>query len=67
MGADVSASLLLVHGDDDFGIDAESQHGGLVRFDKRTGQRMGIQPQPGKGEPSLRWNWDSPTGACRDK
>src|SRR5258708_7888443 len=21
---------------------------------------MGIQPQPGKGEPPLRWNWDSP-------
>jgi photosystem II stability/assembly factor-like uncharacterized protein len=39
---------------------AESQHGGLVRFDRRTGERMGIQPQEGKGEPSLRWNWDSP-------
>ncbi|HZT82551.1 MAG TPA: hypothetical protein VFA26_20145 [Gemmataceae bacterium] len=39
---------------------AEMQYGGLVRFDRRTGQKIGIQPQPGKGEPPLRWNWDSP-------
>ncbi|HEV8383679.1 MAG TPA: hypothetical protein VGQ11_02325 [Candidatus Acidoferrales bacterium] len=39
---------------------AESQHGGLVRFDRRTGERLGIQPQEGKGEMGLRWNWDSP-------
>jgi photosystem II stability/assembly factor-like uncharacterized protein len=38
----------------------EAQYGVLVRFDRRTGQRLGIQPQPGKGEPPLRWNWDSP-------
>jgi hypothetical protein len=24
------------------------------------GQELGIQPQPGKGEEPLRWNWDSP-------
>jgi photosystem II stability/assembly factor-like uncharacterized protein len=39
---------------------AEAQYGVLVRYDRRTGERMGIQPQPGKGEPPLRWNWDSP-------
>jgi photosystem II stability/assembly factor-like uncharacterized protein len=39
---------------------SEAQYGNLVRFDRRTGQSMGIQPQPGKGEPPLRWNWDSP-------
>jgi photosystem II stability/assembly factor-like uncharacterized protein len=39
---------------------AEAQYGVLVRYDRRTGQRVGIQPQPGKGEPPLRWNWDSP-------
>ena len=39
---------------------AESQNGGIVRFDRRTGEQLGIQPQPGKGEPPLRWNWDSP-------
>ncbi len=39
---------------------AESQYGGLVRFDRRTGERIGIQPKEGKGEPPLRWNWDAP-------
>jgi hypothetical protein len=39
---------------------AESQHGGLVRFDKKTGERVDIQPQPGKGDAPLRFNWDSP-------
>lgn len=41
-------------------IYSESQYGGLVRFDKRTGEYVGIKPQEGKGEPPLRWNWDSP-------
>ena len=41
-------------------IYAESQNGGLVRFDKRTGEALDIQPQPtGTMEP-LRLNWDSP-------
>jgi photosystem II stability/assembly factor-like uncharacterized protein len=39
---------------------AEAQYGVLVRYDRRTGERMGIQPQPGKNELPLRWNWDSP-------
>jgi photosystem II stability/assembly factor-like uncharacterized protein len=39
---------------------AESQHGGLVRFDRRSGEAITIQPQPGRGEEGLRWNWDSP-------
>ncbi|HVJ82127.1 MAG TPA: glycosyl hydrolase, partial [Planctomycetia bacterium] len=38
----------------------ESQYGGLVRFDRRTGNSVGIQPQAAPGEPPLRWNWDSP-------
>ena len=41
-------------------IYAELQYGVLVRFDKRTGERMGIQPQPGATEEPFRWNWDSP-------
>ncbi len=41
-------------------IYATLQYGSLVRFDKRTGERIGIQPKEGKGEPALRWNWDSP-------
>jgi len=39
---------------------AESQYGGLVRYDRKSGEIMGIQPQPGKDESPLRWNWDSP-------
>jgi photosystem II stability/assembly factor-like uncharacterized protein len=41
-------------------IYAESQNGGLVRFDKRTGERVSIAPIPGKAEESQRYNWDSP-------
>jgi photosystem II stability/assembly factor-like uncharacterized protein len=39
---------------------AQSQHGNLVRFDKRSGEAMAIQPKPRKGEADYRWNWDSP-------
>ena len=41
-------------------IYSESQYGVLVRYDKPTGQEMVLQPLEGKGEPPLRWNWDSP-------
>jgi photosystem II stability/assembly factor-like uncharacterized protein len=41
-------------------IYSESQYGVLVRYDKPTGQELVLQPQEGKGEPGLRWNWDSP-------
>ena len=36
------------------------QYGGLVRFDRRTGERVDIKPQEDKAGPPLRWNWDSP-------
>jgi photosystem II stability/assembly factor-like uncharacterized protein len=39
---------------------AELQYGVLVRFDKRTGERMGITPAAGRGEEALRVNWDAP-------
>ncbi|HXM70045.1 MAG TPA: glycosyl hydrolase, partial [Thermoanaerobaculia bacterium] len=41
-------------------IYAQSQYGGVVRHDRRTGVVVEIQPQPGPGEPALRYNWDSP-------
>lgn len=41
-------------------IYAESQQGYLRRFDRKTGESVMIQPQPGKGEDSYRFNWDSP-------
>jgi len=37
----------------------EFQYGGLVRFDRKSGEGMFIQPQPEKGE-AHRWNWDTP-------
>jgi photosystem II stability/assembly factor-like uncharacterized protein len=36
------------------------QYGVICRFDRKTGQRVQIQPMPGADEPPLRWNWDSP-------
>jgi photosystem II stability/assembly factor-like uncharacterized protein len=41
-------------------IYASLQHGVIVRFDKRTGERIGIQPQPGPKDDPPRWNWDTP-------
>ena len=39
---------------------AQSQHGNITRFDKKSGEDMAIQPQPRKGEKAYRWNWDTP-------
>ncbi|MCF6342835.1 MAG: hypothetical protein L3J31_08540 [Bacteroidales bacterium] len=39
---------------------AEWQEGHLVRIDRTTGERVAIQPQPEKGEPFERFNWDAP-------
>jgi photosystem II stability/assembly factor-like uncharacterized protein len=39
---------------------SQAQYGALVRFDKRTGETVDIKPQESKGEPPLRFNWDSP-------
>lgn len=41
-------------------IYSEFQYGGVVRYDKRTGERTGIQPREGKGDAAHRWNWDAP-------
>ncbi|HMN10464.1 MAG TPA: hypothetical protein PKC83_16935 [Gemmatimonadaceae bacterium] len=41
-------------------IYAELQHGVIVRFDKRTHERVGIQPQEARGDVPFRWNWDAP-------
>jgi len=39
---------------------AESQQGYLFRLDRKTGERVFIQPQAGKGEMAERYNWDAP-------
>lgn len=66
----VNSDWFVTHGGDGFRtqvdpedpntIYAELQYGSIVRFDKRTGERMGIQPSERKGEQGLRFNWDSP-------
>lgn len=39
---------------------SQSQYGGLVRHDRRSGEVLDIKPREAPGEPPLRWNWDSP-------
>lgn len=39
---------------------AELQNGNMVRFDRKTGESVFIQPQPAKGEPEERFGWDAP-------
>lgn len=39
---------------------AESQYGGIVRYDKKTGESIRIKPVPRKGEYTYKWNWNAP-------
>lgn len=39
---------------------AQAQYGWLVRYDRKSGEKIGIQPMPGKAEKAYRWNWDAP-------
>lgn len=41
-------------------IYTESQNGRIVRVDRVTNERKQIRPEPATGEPSYRWNWDTP-------
>jgi len=41
-------------------IYSEWQEGNLVRYDRKTGEVIYIQPQPAADEDSERFNWDSP-------
>jgi photosystem II stability/assembly factor-like uncharacterized protein len=36
------------------------QYGGLVRYDKKTGEALDIKPQEKGDEPAYRFNWDAP-------
>jgi photosystem II stability/assembly factor-like uncharacterized protein len=38
----------------------QAQYGWLVRYDKASGERVAIRPQPGRDEAPYRWNWDAP-------
>lgn len=38
----------------------ESQNGGILRFDRRTGDRKGIRPEQDPDLPDFRYNWSAP-------
>lgn len=44
---------------------AQSQYGGLVRFDKKSGETVGIKPKSRKGENAYIFNWDAPLVVSR--
>jgi photosystem II stability/assembly factor-like uncharacterized protein len=39
---------------------AESQYGGMIRYDKQSGEIIDIRPEPTKGEKTYKWYWDAP-------
>jgi photosystem II stability/assembly factor-like uncharacterized protein len=41
-------------------IYSQSQYGGLVRFDKVSGEMVDIKPLESENEAAYRWNWDAP-------
>lgn len=41
-------------------IYAESQYGGLNRYDRKSGEFLDIKPVEQEGEAPYRWNWDAP-------
>ncbi len=43
---------------------AESQYGGMVRYDKKSGEAIDIRPEPRKGELTYKWIWDTPLFIC---
>ena len=66
----VNSDWYMTHGGDGFEsqidpanpdiVYAQSQYGGLVRYDRRSGEEVGIVPMPREGEDAYRWNWDAP-------
>jgi photosystem II stability/assembly factor-like uncharacterized protein len=39
---------------------SQLQHGGLIRYDRRSGERVDIKPREAPDEKPYRWNWDAP-------
>ena len=39
---------------------AQYQYGGLVRYDRRTQEKVFLTPQPPTAEPAYKWNWNTP-------
>ncbi len=46
--------------DDPNTVYAESQYGGMVRYNKKTGEMLDIRPEPDKDSLTYKWNWDTP-------
>ncbi|WOK09291.1 glycosyl hydrolase [Imperialibacter roseus] len=73
----LNSDWIITHGGDGFesAVDpknpdivyAQSQYGGLSRYDKKSGEEVGIQPKERKGEANYRWNWDAPLLVSRHK
>ncbi len=36
------------------------QYGNIFRYDKKSGEKIGIKPMPQKDSLTYRWNWDTP-------
>jgi len=41
-------------------IYSQWQYGGLVRYDRRSGEEVDIKPREAPGEKPVKWNWDTP-------
>ncbi len=39
---------------------SEYQYGNIYRYDKKSGEKINIKPQPAKGEMTYKWNWNTP-------
>ena len=39
---------------------AESQYGGMVRYDRESGEMIDIRPEPLMGDSTYKWNWNTP-------
>ncbi len=73
----VNSDWFITHGGDGFEtqvdrenqdiIYAQSQYGVLVRYDRKSGEEVLIQPSPRKGENAYRWNWDAPLAASKHR
>ncbi len=50
----------LIDPDDPDTVYAESQGGGMVRFNRKNGERVTIRPPTSKDEEAMRQNWDTP-------
>lgn len=73
----VNSDWFITHGGDGFEsqvdpenpdiVYAQSQYGVLVRYDRKSGEEVGIQPKERKGENAYRWNWDAPLQVSHHK